>query len=110
MSAFKQKLARIGTSAGLLAVCTAAILAVGGASASSAFAECKGVNIKGKGSSLQKIAQENWIAGFAAECPGGPAVTYTSTSSGDAGRLLVDQPFHVGELEERWHVECTQPL
>jgi ABC-type phosphate transport system substrate-binding protein len=86
MSAFKQKLARLGATVGVLAATTTAIMAVGGVTASSAFAECnpKGTAIAGKGSTLQRVAQENWISGFAAECTEGPTVTYTGTGSGDA--------------------------
>lgn len=85
MSAFKQKLARLGASAGVLAGATAMLLAVGGVTAGSAMASelCpNAATIAGKGSSLQKIAQETWTAGYKAECPGGPTVTYTSTGSG----------------------------
>lgn len=105
MSAFKQKLARLGATVGVLAATTTAIMAVGGVSASSAFgAECnpKGLNIYGQGASLQKIGQEQWsgrvaatvegtgevhkalepATGFAAECPEGPTVSYNSVGSG----------------------------
>jgi ABC-type phosphate transport system substrate-binding protein len=87
MPAFKQRLARIGASAGVLAATTAAILAVGGAGASVASAACvakgEGTALAGNGSSLQKEAQANWTNGthFGAECPETP-VTYTPTSSG----------------------------
>jgi phosphate transport system substrate-binding protein len=107
MSAFKQRLARIGASTGMLAVATAAILAVGGASASSAFACPTGtLGIQGKGSSLQRIAQEQWTGrkvptveeglphealspatGYASACSGAP-VSYTSTSSGNGLKAL----------------------
>jgi ABC-type phosphate transport system substrate-binding protein len=100
MSAFKQKLARLGATAGVLAATTAAIMAVGGVGASSAFAtigtQCSGEGIHGEGSSLQREAQNIWTtAGFntstdASACSGTqgskakPAATYTVTSSGTA--------------------------
>ena len=65
MSAFKQKLARLGATAGVLAASTAAIFAVGGATASSALAapgceEIPGIStLQGEGSTLQKVAQIN---------------------------------------------------
>ncbi len=109
MSAFKQKLARIGATAGVLAATTAAIMAVGGADASSALAlTCPGaeaVSIQGRGSSLQRVGQEQWTGrvvptaegttpyteltgpvGYAKTVANGgcheAAVSYTSTSSG----------------------------
>jgi len=87
MSAFKQRLARIGATAGVLAATTAAIMAVGGASASVASAACvpvgEGTALAGSGSSLQKEAQLTWTnaSHFGTECAETP-VTYTSTSSG----------------------------
>jgi ABC-type phosphate transport system substrate-binding protein len=98
MPAFKQRLARIGASAGLLAATTAAIFAVGGASASSALAveHCKGENIEAEGSSLQGASQVIWTSnplvagkgfnGNAAGCnaAGFPTARYTVTSSGTA--------------------------
>jgi hypothetical protein len=101
MSAFKQKLARIGATAGVLVASTAAFMAVGGVSAGSALAlgtQCSGANIKGEGSTLQTKAQTIWEGsaeskGFngstnAAACSGTqgskakPTVTYTGTGSG----------------------------
>ena len=86
MSAFKQKLARLGASAGILAGTTAAVLALGGITAGSALAEVgcpsKTTTVSGSGSSLQRVAQENWIAGYGAKCTTGPVVKYTPTSSG----------------------------
>jgi hypothetical protein len=91
MPAFKQRLARIGATAGVLAASTAALFAVSGVSAGSAMAaveHCKGSNAHGEGSSLQGTAQGLWITGFktAAGCPaaGEPSVTYTVSSSGTA--------------------------
>src|SRR6202000_1037181 len=107
MSAFKQELGRIGVRAGGLVAASAAVLAISGASASTALsAECgsgKPSNIQGQGSSLQRIAQEVWTgrvvpttlgtalphtaltpaSGYAKECPSGTTVSYTSTSSGE---------------------------
>lgn len=108
MPAIKQRLARIGASAGVLAATTAAIMAVGGAGASIASAACPGaeaLSIQGRGSSLQRVAQENWTGrkvpttegvtpyeelagpiGYARTVANGGCseapVSYTSTSSG----------------------------
>jgi ABC-type phosphate transport system substrate-binding protein len=106
MSAFKQKAGKLGVRAGFLAAASAAVLAIGGASAGSALAaECGSgtpANIQGQGSSLQRIAQEvltgrvvptvlgtalphtalTPASGYAAACPSGTTVSYTSTSSG----------------------------
>lgn len=109
MSAFKQRLARIGATAGVFAVSTAAIMAVGGVSASSAMAQTcpktEATSIQGRGSSLQRVAEENWTGrkvptveettpyeelsgpiGYArTEANGGCSeapVSYTSTGSG----------------------------
>src|ERR1700740_2259807 len=65
MSAFKQKARMLAVRAGLLAGASAAVLAISGVGASSAFAaaECPNnavQNIEGKGSSLQKEAQKFW--------------------------------------------------
>jgi ABC-type phosphate transport system substrate-binding protein len=93
MSAFKQKLARLGATAGVLVASTAAIMAVGGAEASSALAgtPCSGTSISGEGSSLQGKSQAIWTAGTspkgfnhnAAGCTavGAPTVTYTASGS-----------------------------
>ncbi len=92
MSAFKQKLARLGATAGVLAASTAAIMAAGGVTAGSASAACSATIMKGQGSSLQKIAQESiWnkyvtVGACAVEAGSGPGPfqkpEYTSTSSG----------------------------
>lgn len=87
MSAFKQRLARIGASAGVLAVSMAAILAVSGVSASAASAACTGTTeLNGAGSSLQKVAQtEIWIPQWETNtCSAevAPQPKYESTSSG----------------------------
>jgi hypothetical protein len=93
MSAFKQKLAKVGVTAGVLASATAMMFAVGGVSASSALAlrgHCEGASIHGEGSTLQRVAQETWTPGFNASSKGcnvagkKPAVTYTPTSSENA--------------------------
>jgi ABC-type phosphate transport system substrate-binding protein len=84
MSAFKQKLARVGATAGVLVASTAAIMAVGGVSASSAMAaSCvSGAQIKGQGSTLQKNAQLNtWNPKYNTDCGAG-SVEYTGTGSG----------------------------
>jgi ABC-type phosphate transport system substrate-binding protein len=86
MSALKQKLARIGATAGVLAASTVAFMALGGAGATIASAACvpagEGTAIAGAGSSLQGVAQENWTNAthFGAECPETP-VTYTANNS-----------------------------
>jgi ABC-type phosphate transport system substrate-binding protein len=76
---------KLGIRAGLLAGTSLAVVAIAGVGASSASAACSEV-IKGQGSSLQKIAQQNvWAPGFkAAGClpAGGAEVEYTSSSSG----------------------------
>jgi ABC-type phosphate transport system substrate-binding protein len=106
MSAFKQKMGRVGVRAGLLASASAAVLAVSAIGASSASALCVAgsTNVQGKGSSLQKVAQGVWTGrevpsgeplgglphtatsgGYAAACPAGTpdaTVSYTATSSG----------------------------
>jgi ABC-type phosphate transport system substrate-binding protein len=110
MSALKQKLGTIGARAGILAAASAAVLAISGASAGSALAatECgtgTPANIQGQGSSLQRVAQENWTGwfvpttlgtplphepatggGYASKCKKSESktqVSYTSTSSGE---------------------------
>jgi ABC-type phosphate transport system substrate-binding protein len=108
MSALKQKTRKLGVRAGILAGASAAILAIAGVSAGSALAapECGSgtpANIQGKGSSLQRIAQKELTGrevpsgepitslphtpltggGYAAGCPSGTTVSYTSTSSGN---------------------------
>jgi ABC-type phosphate transport system substrate-binding protein len=89
MSAFKQSMRKLGVRAGILAGTSAAILAIAGVSAGSAMAAptCPhaGTTIKGRGSSLQKIAQlEVWNPEYNAFCAsrGGQTVNYTSTGSG----------------------------
>jgi ABC-type phosphate transport system substrate-binding protein len=110
MSAFKQKMAKLGARAGLLAGASAAVLAISGIGASSALAAtpCVETNpridIQGKGASLQKNSQELWTGrkvpsneilgipheltsgGYAAKCKGEKeaTVSYTSTGSGSA--------------------------
>jgi ABC-type phosphate transport system substrate-binding protein len=92
MSAFKQKLARLGATAGVVAGATAAIFAVGGASASTALAaECVNVPesvraLKGEGSTLQNVAQGNWTGAYNTACSGAENAhfTYTGTGSGAA--------------------------
>lgn len=106
MSALRQKLARVGARAGLLAGASAAVLALSGIGASSALAAPSCVNgslnIQGKGASLQRVSQELWTGrkvpsneilglphektsgGYAADCSaaGDDTVSYTSTGSG----------------------------
>lgn len=92
MSAFKQKLARIGATAGVLAGATAAIFAVGGASAGTALgAECVNVPasvraLKGEGSTLQNVAQGKWTSAYNTACGGSENAhfSYTGTGSGAA--------------------------
>jgi ABC-type phosphate transport system substrate-binding protein len=93
---------------GILAATCAAVLAIGGAAAADALAatECgtgAPANIQGQGSSLQRVAQQEWTGrevpaalgaslahtkltperGYAKACPSGTTVSYTSTSSGE---------------------------
>jgi ABC-type phosphate transport system substrate-binding protein len=86
MSAFKQRMRKLGVRAGLLAGASAAVLAISGVSAGSAMATeavCPNTStINGKGSSLQNPAQEIWKVKYAGLCPKGPTVKYTSTGSG----------------------------
>jgi ABC-type phosphate transport system substrate-binding protein len=91
MSAFKQRLARLGATAGVLAASTAAIMAVGGAEASTALAapSCvagPGVVLQAEGSTLQRVAQEKWTAKYNSLCPTATKVNfkYTGTGSGAA--------------------------
>ncbi|HEY0279065.1 MAG TPA: substrate-binding domain-containing protein [Solirubrobacterales bacterium] len=91
MSAFKQKLARLGATAGVLAAGTAAFMAVGGATASSAFANptCvagKEVVLQGEGSTLQNVAQGLWTGVYNEKCPKSADINfkYTGTGSGAA--------------------------
>jgi ABC-type phosphate transport system substrate-binding protein len=81
----------------LLATGVAGALALSGAvGAGSAMAEkptepCKGLNIKGQGSSLQKIAQQNlWIPAFTTKCSGsgGAKVEEYNPSGSGAGRTV----------------------
>ncbi len=94
MSAFKQKLARIGATAGVLVASTAAFMAVSGVAAGSAMAttpECEKigtepVTLHGEGSTLQKVAQiELWTAAYNTTCAS-PKVhfEYKGTGSGAA--------------------------
>lgn len=81
---FKQRLAR----AGALVAAMAAVLAIGGIGASSALAAptCveDGTTITGRGSSLQKVAQQNiWAPAYNTACSATPnSVMYESTGSG----------------------------
>ena len=87
MPAIRQRLARVGVRAGLLAGASAAVLAISGIGAGSAVASplCETANpaIKGQGSSLQRAAQEAWVPGYNGVCTKGPKVeAYTVSSSG----------------------------
>jgi ABC-type phosphate transport system substrate-binding protein len=92
MSAFKQKLARIGATAGVLAASTAAIFAAGGATAGSALAappNCvagPGIVLQGEGSTLQNVAQTEWTKIYNEKCPTASDYNfkYTGTGSGAA--------------------------
>jgi ABC-type phosphate transport system substrate-binding protein len=81
MSAFKQRVAKTGARALLLATVVVAALVLSGIGAGSASAACAAptVEVKGQGSSLQNKAQIGWTGAFngAEDC-----VTYTSSSSG----------------------------
>jgi ABC-type phosphate transport system substrate-binding protein len=82
----RNRSARRGLRASILAGATVVALAIGGLSAggASAAVECTGNSITGQGSSLQRvIEQEVWKPGFETGiCPGGPTITYNSTGSG----------------------------
>lgn len=89
MSAFKQKLARLGATAGVLVASTAAFMAVGGIAAGSAMAvECENAlptTLQAEGSTLQKVAQINlWTPAYASACASGTHFNYTGTGSGAA--------------------------
>ena len=83
MSALKQKMAKTGARASLLAVLVVAALALSGLGASSASAACGATTLTGQGSSLQKVAQtEIWIPMWETECGTEPKIAYESTGSG----------------------------
>ena len=92
MSAFKQKLARIGATAGVLAASTAAIMGVGAVSASTALAVpayCVKVPasvraLAAEGSTLQGVAQAEWTSKYNTACneTEDAHFTYTGTGSG----------------------------
>jgi ABC-type phosphate transport system substrate-binding protein len=115
MFALKTKMGRLCARAGFLVGASAAVLAIGGVGASSAAAatgtaNCnqEGTNIQGIGSSLQRVAQENWTGravpsgtplgglphaanalanSYRVKCAAKavpPTVSYTSTGSGMA--------------------------
>jgi ABC-type phosphate transport system substrate-binding protein len=88
MSAFKQKLARVGATVGVLAASTAAIMAVGGVTASSALAlpNCapESTMIKGMGSSLQKSAQEVWTGRAVASVTKSSEIATEGTANSEA--------------------------
>jgi ABC-type phosphate transport system substrate-binding protein len=98
MPAFKQKLARIGATAGVLVGSTAAMFAIGGINAGAAAAAVPCVettpkiNIQGQGSSLQRIAQEfSWtgreVKKGVANVPAGSALPNTTlTGAGYANK------------------------
>jgi ABC-type phosphate transport system substrate-binding protein len=71
MFGFRRTLAKTGARASLLAIAVLAVLAVSGVGASSASAACTGGEIKGEGSTLQTIAQEEvWKPSFESTCAG----------------------------------------
>ncbi len=97
MSAFKQKLARLGATAGVLVATTAAFMAVSGVAAGSALAfettRCQSVPaavraLKGQGSTLQNVAQGEWTTVYNKECTAFNAESanfkYEGTGSGAA--------------------------
>jgi ABC-type phosphate transport system substrate-binding protein len=100
MSGLRQRLVRLGATAAVLAIGTAAIFAVAGVevdTASALGAHCSGEAILGEGASLQGMAQATWTVGFNLSanplaCNGTqgtlakPKVTYLSTGSGAALR------------------------
>jgi ABC-type phosphate transport system substrate-binding protein len=103
MSAFNQRVAKLGVCAGLLGCASAALLAIGAANASATCVQ-NNLDIQGMGSSLQRAAQTLWTGrevpsgtplqeiphkpeegGYATKCPAelnDATVSYTSTSSG----------------------------
>jgi ABC-type phosphate transport system substrate-binding protein len=86
MFSFGKKSTRIGVRAALLAGAVVAVVGLGSVGSASASLSCEGSNIKGKGSSLQKVANEKiWISGFETGiCNKGtePKVTYDPAGSG----------------------------
>jgi ABC-type phosphate transport system substrate-binding protein len=87
MSAFKQKLARLGATAGVLAASTAAFMAVGGVTAGSALATTcvtGSTTLEGQGSTLQKVSQAEWNGAYNTACVGKTQFKYTGTGSGAA--------------------------
>jgi ABC-type phosphate transport system substrate-binding protein len=90
MSAFKQKTRSLGIRAGILAGASAAVLAVFGMGAGSAMASPTCVTgsgtLQGEGSTLQKVAQEEWNSVYNAACPSASHFNfkYTGTGSGAA--------------------------
>jgi ABC-type phosphate transport system substrate-binding protein len=91
MSAFKQKAGKLGVRAGILAGASAAILAISGLGASSALAtpSCiTGVQtLKGQGSTLQREAQEKWIAAYKVICNPATKTTFSYTGTGSGAAL-----------------------
>lgn len=86
MSAFKQSMRKLGVRAGLLAGTSLAVMAIAGIGAGSASAACSSTVMKGQGSSLQRIAQQElWSTGYiSGGCGSGTNLKpeYTSSSSG----------------------------
>jgi ABC-type phosphate transport system substrate-binding protein len=86
MSAFKQSMRKLGVRAGLLAGTSLAVVAIAGIGAGSASAACSSTIIKGQGSSLQRVAQQEiWTTGYiSGGCGTGTNFKpeYTSSSSG----------------------------
>jgi len=91
MSAFKQKLARLGATAGVLAASTAAFMAVGGVTAGSALATptcvTGGGNLGAQGSTLQREAQQLWTGREVPSAVGTPP--YTKLTGGYAEKCAV---------------------
>lgn len=83
----RRKSARAGIRAALLAGATVAAVGLGTVGSASASLSCEGADITGRGSSLQKVIEQNvWKVGFeTGVCstePNTPTITYEATGSG----------------------------
>lgn len=87
MFRFGKKSTRVGIRAALLAGATVAAVGLGSIGTASASLSCEGSDIVGRGSSLQKVIEQNvWKVGFeTGVCstePNTPTITYESVGSG----------------------------
>lgn len=87
MFAFKQPMIHLGVRIGLFAGTSAAVHAIAGMGAGGATAApaCPNkLEFHGKGSTLQKAAQEVWTVSYNLACANAPKVSYEPTGSGPA--------------------------